>query len=119
MFARNHFGWSESSKIVRFATGGEGGYYEKKYKKMLQNTIQYSQLFYLLLVELPNYSTEAELYSNEDFSSVENEEQAKEDSVHLNEVYDSNTSISATSSLWSFAYLTFLTLFAILKYNLL
>ncbi|XP_004517849.1 hemicentin-1 [Ceratitis capitata] len=93
VFARNHFGWSESSKIVRFATGGE--------------------------VELPNYSTEAELYSNEDFSSVENEEQAKEDSVHLNEVYDSNTSISATSSLWSFAYFTFLTLFAILKYNLL
>uniref|UniRef100_A0A1A9V6E6 Neurotrimin n=1 Tax=Glossina austeni TaxID=7395 RepID=A0A1A9V6E6_GLOAU len=36
VLARNHYGWSDSSKILRFATGGE--------------------------VEFPNYSTEAETY---------------------------------------------------------
>ncbi|EDV36566.2 uncharacterized protein Dana_GF11886 [Drosophila ananassae] len=44
VLARNSFGWSDNSKIVRFATGGE--------------------------VELPNYSTESELqedFADEDF----------------------------------------------------
>ncbi|XP_017054439.1 immunoglobulin superfamily member 10 [Drosophila ficusphila] len=44
VLARNSFGWSDNSKIVRFATGGE--------------------------VELPNYSTESELqddFTEEDF----------------------------------------------------
>ncbi|KAH8269489.1 hypothetical protein KR018_004346, partial [Drosophila ironensis] len=44
VLARNSFGWSDNSKIVRFATGGE--------------------------VELPNYSTESELqdeFGEEDF----------------------------------------------------
>uniref|UniRef100_A0A1A9WF32 Ig-like domain-containing protein n=1 Tax=Glossina brevipalpis TaxID=37001 RepID=A0A1A9WF32_9MUSC len=38
VLARNHYGWSDSSKILRFATGGE--------------------------VEFPNYSTEADTYDS-------------------------------------------------------
>ncbi|XP_036333891.1 opioid-binding protein/cell adhesion molecule homolog [Rhagoletis pomonella] len=93
VYARNHFGWSESSKIVRFATGGE--------------------------VELPNYSTEAELYSNEDLSSVESEEdRTKEDSVILNEVYDRNTVTSASSNRWCFLNLASLVVLTTLKQTL-
>uniref|UniRef100_A0A1I8PCA4 Uncharacterized protein n=1 Tax=Stomoxys calcitrans TaxID=35570 RepID=A0A1I8PCA4_STOCA len=44
VLARNHFGWSDSSKILRFATGGE--------------------------VEFPNYSTESDRYgANDDLAN--------------------------------------------------
>ncbi|XP_053962939.1 neurotrimin [Anastrepha ludens] len=89
VFARNHFGWSESSKIVRFATGGE--------------------------VELPNYSTEAELYSNEELSSAESKELPNEGSEISNEVYDSNTITSASASRWWFLNLASLAILTFLK----
>ncbi|TMW53952.1 hypothetical protein DOY81_001009 [Sarcophaga bullata] len=44
VLARNHFGWSDSSKILRFATGGE--------------------------VEFPNYSTEADRFGNDAADTV-------------------------------------------------
>ncbi|KAH8416118.1 hypothetical protein KR222_008510, partial [Zaprionus bogoriensis] len=47
VLARNSFGWSDNSKIVRFATGGE--------------------------VELPNYSTESELQYDATEETLDNE----------------------------------------------
>ncbi|XP_011204214.2 neurotrimin [Bactrocera dorsalis] len=92
VFARNHFGWSESSKIVRFATGGE--------------------------VELPNYSTESELDSNEEQSSLESVEQPEENSVHLNEIYESRIINSAAAKVWRFMNLAGFMAFAYVKYVL-
>lgn len=37
VLARNHYGWSDSSKILRFATGGEGIF--SKHSNKLTNTI--------------------------------------------------------------------------------
>lgn len=63
VLARNSFGWSDNSKIVRFATGGEG---------KITNDLIYMPDIYVFYspVELPNYSTESELqedFADEDF----------------------------------------------------
>ncbi|KAH8275489.1 hypothetical protein KR026_008757 [Drosophila bipectinata] len=63
VLARNSFGWSDNSKIVRFATGGEG--------KMANDILPIPKLYIIYTpVELPNYSTESELqedFGDEDF----------------------------------------------------
>lgn len=72
--SRNRFGWSDSSKIMRFATSGES-----KFTVMLFIAF-FSQFLFTVLVELPNYSTE----------SSEDEELQKEDEIQ--NYYDDSSS---------------------------
>uniref|UniRef100_T1GNL9 Ig-like domain-containing protein n=1 Tax=Megaselia scalaris TaxID=36166 RepID=T1GNL9_MEGSC len=94
--ARNRFGWSDNSKIIRFATGGD--------------------------VELPNYSTESDpLYSEEDdrdlyseLSGNEIDESSSTQSGRRNTDYDYAKFSSASSLSKPFILFVINTIFKIL-----
>lgn len=74
-------------------------------------------VYYILrhLVELPNYSTESELDSNEEQSSLESVELPEENAVHLNEIYESRIITSAATNVWRYMNLTGFLVFAYLN----
>ncbi|XP_017008040.3 opioid-binding protein/cell adhesion molecule homolog [Drosophila takahashii] len=65
VLARNSFGWSDNSKIVRFATGGE--------------------------VELPNYSTESELQDDLSDEEFHNEITQRSDVLSASMIFNSGS----------------------------
>ncbi|ALC40522.1 wrapper [Drosophila busckii] len=70
VLAKNSFGWSDNSKIVRFATGGE--------------------------VELPNYSTESELLEDATEDIFDNEITQRSQTFSASMVHNSSAYIKST-----------------------
>lgn len=117
VLARNHYGWSDSSKILRFATGGEGKSLHPFFS--VQSSVCRSVLMsecvrpYLISVEFPNYSTESDKYGvgggisgaddlandakvdDVDVNDVDNDD----DGSDHNDVGDSNGQITTTNDI--------------------
>lgn len=68
--SRNRFGWSDNSRIIRFATSGESKYFVWAFFR-----IKLTFFYIPFSVELPNYSTE----SNEEENNYDDEIQSYSD----------------------------------------
>lgn len=94
VLARNSFGWSDNSRIVRFATGGEG-------KFQRSNSLDNCNLLILCkksAVELPNYSTESELQYDVTEEIFDNEIKQRSQILTASMTYNGAASIYAYSA---------------------
>lgn len=110
VLSRNRFGWSDTSRIIRFATSGESEYFVWQFFFfwVILICIELTDFNIPFLVELPNYSTE----SNEEENNYEDDIQNFSDDssssgfipdptmdiIENNDLYDSYHSMATKHS---------------------